>query len=188
MNFLYDIFTCFTHELVSEVTDTSETNYKSAGCFFTDGRYVLAGYQQNKLIPRISGIGGSKHNGETPVDTALRETIEELFDIDYIPTKLIEDIKMNVPPQSIFKNHTYRLITYNFTDIENILNIMNKHSMKSPLYYTFPTNFQELLFHRGVDGDSEISHLALLPFVDHTKSSTFVCPLLLSDMTLLLKK
>jgi hypothetical protein len=164
-----------------------ENHYKSAGCFFTDGRYVLTGYQQNKTIPHISGIGGAKEEGETPVDTALRETIEELFDIKYIPAEVLNDIKKNIEPKSITKNYTYYLFTYTFSDLDKLLKIANDHSMKSPLYDTFPTNFQELLFTRKIDKRSEISHLALLPFVAHSKPSSFVCPLLLSDMTLLLK-
>jgi hypothetical protein len=197
MDFLYKIATaCFTHQaLETEEPDESgemakggRCYYKSAGCFFTDGRYVLAGYQQNKTTPRISGIGGAKQDGESPADTAIRETIEELFNIDYIPTIVLTDIKINLPPQNVFKNHSYRLITYTFTDLDQLLKILNKHQMKSPLYNTFPTNFQELLFTRKIDKNSEISHLALLPFVDHAKHSSFVCPLLLSDMSLLIKK
>lgn len=193
MDYVYKLLkTCFAHEkLEKEESDTNsdtESRYKSAGCFFTDGRYVLAGYQQNKTVPRISGIGGAKHDGESPVETALRETIEELFNIDYIPQIVITDIKINIPPKNVFKNHSYRLVTYTFSDLDYLLKILNKHGMKSPLYNTFPTNFQDLLFNRKIDKRSEISHLALLPFVDHAKQSSFVCPLLLSDMSLLINK
>ena len=50
---------------------------------FTDGIRVLAG-RQNKS-GKIGGFGGKSHGGESRTETALRETIEELFGILDVP-------------------------------------------------------------------------------------------------------
>lgn len=162
--------------------------FKAAGCFFTDERYVLAGYQQTKSTPKLSGIGGAKLQGETPTQTALRETIEELFDIPTkrVPRGLIQELEANVPPRRIVQNNSYSLVCYTFEDLEAILVILGSRRLTSNLYDTFPRNLYELLFLRKIRKEAEISHLALLPFVEHAGRYPLVCPLLLADMKLLL--
>jgi hypothetical protein len=162
--------------------------FKAAGCFFTDEgeRYVLAGYQQTKTIPKLSGIGGAKLSGETPVQTALRETVEELFDIEKVPRCLLQELEVNVPPRRVVQNHSYQLVCYTFEDLELILMILASRGIKTTLYDTFPKTIHELLFQRKVRKEAEISHLALLPFVEHQGKNPLVCPLLLADMKLLL--
>jgi len=162
--------------------------FKAAGCFFTDDRYVLSGYQQTKATPKLSGIGGARLPGETPVQTALRETVEELFDVDTkeVPRGLLKELEVNVPPRRIVQNNSYQLICYTFEDLETILGILGSRKFTSSLYNTFPRNVYELLFLRKVRKEAEISHLALLPFVEHGGRNPLVCPLLLADMKLLL--
>ena len=54
-----------------------------AGIMFTDKNSVLAGYSSHKLA--ITGIGGKKKGDETAIQTAIRETVEELFELEEIP-------------------------------------------------------------------------------------------------------
>lgn len=192
--FYYDFLSpCFTEMTIRlpSVTPIEVSvlppKFKAAGCFFTDDRYVLAGYQQTKTLPKLSGIGGARMSGETPVQTALRETVEELFDIVKVPRSLLEELEVNVPPRRIVQNHSYQLVCYTFEDLEMILLILAERGLKTPLYDTFPRNIYELLFQRKVRKEAEISHLALLPFVEHSGRNPLVCPLLLADMKLLLE-
>jgi len=144
----------------------SKKRWDSAGCFFTDGRYFLAGYQDK--ISCISGIGGMKNTGEQPMYTAIRETIEELFDI-LVPSSIVLEI-MDVIYAKEIVNGTYILFVLSFDDLDTIISLLHNCNIISNLYDTFPKNVVELIFNRKVS-TSEISHLALLPLVKNLKIS-----------------
>lgn len=167
--------------------------YKAAGSVFTDGKLMLAGYQPKKRKPFISGIGGGRESGETYMDTAVRETLEELFEFKEIPEKLTEEIKTEVIPQRVIQSASYIMVVYTFEGLEQILHLVKKHSLNSPLYDFLPTTLMDLLFKRKLDISSEnlffkpeLSHLALLPLVRHPKSIPFVDAYFIEDMPLLL--
>lgn len=153
----------------------------SAGCFFTDGRLYLAGYQPMKKKPCISGIGGHMEEGETELQTAIRELIEELFEINPVPKSVQKDIEIYVAPQKIVRNLSYTIFQYSFNDLETILKLMKQYDLKSPLYNSFPLTVADLVFHRLSPTNTlpEISHLVILPFV---KNKNLICPFLLSDI------
>jgi hypothetical protein len=162
--------------------------YKAAGSVFTDGKLILAGYQPKKRKPFISGIGGGKEAGETYRDTALRETLEELFEFKQIPEKLKQEIHTSVIPDKLVQSNTYIMVVYNFQNLEKMLSIVKKYKMVSPLYDTIPTTLFDLLFKRKLDvGSPELSHLALLPLVKHSHSIPFVDAYFIEDMPLLLQ-
>ena len=138
-------------------------NYTSAGTIFTDGRLILAGYQPHKMY--ISGIGGSKKPHETYTETALREMLEELFEINKIPGPLISDIVNTVKPQKVLQNKQYVMLVYTFTDLDRILELLSKYDLSSRAYDTIPTTLLELLFSRKFHEKNEISHLCLLPLI-----------------------
>jgi hypothetical protein len=148
---------------INSVT-VSET-YKAAGTVFTDGKLILGGYQPHKKFPMISGIGGSKTTGETPPYTALRETLEELFDFKTVSTDLIDDILEFVPASHTEKHGSYIYFVYSFQDLEKILRLVKKHHLKSSLYKEFPDTVWKLVSNRSVDPSAEISHLCILPLV-----------------------
>jgi hypothetical protein len=172
----------------NELTDIE---YTAAGSVFTDGKIILAGYQPLKRSPTISGIGGKKEEGETYLETAIRETIEELFEVFDFPKTLITDIK-SVIPQRIIQNGKYIMIVYNFADLEEILKIVKKYKILSPLYDKVPMNLMDLIFTRKLVYSNpdpfwkpEISHLSLLPIVNH-KGIHFVDSGFIEDMPILL--
>lgn len=169
------------------------TKYKAAGSVFTDGKLILAGYQPKKRKPFISGIGGGKEASETYMDTAVRETLEELFEFKEIPEKLKQEIQTHVIPQRILQSGPYIMVVYTFDGLEEILKLVKKHNLNSPLYDFIPTTLLDLLFKRKLDISSnnlffkpEISHLCLLPLVQHSKSNPFVDAYFIEDMPLLL--
>jgi len=170
------------------------TTYTAAGCLFTDGKLVLAGYQPSKEIPCISGLGGSRKDGETVFQTAMRETIEELFDISDISTKLLEYIQRIIPGKYI-RNNTYIFIVYNFKDLESLLILLKNERKKSYLYKYSPTTLNELIFNREIIKKTddtcnipEISHLCLLPLVNHLDKTPFVDNYFISDLQLIKDK
>ena len=157
-------------------------SYKAAGVVFTDGQLILAGYQPLKATPFISGIGGSKDEGETYKETALREMVEELFETS-VPPALLAELKKcaSHSPRKVLRSHSYVRLVYTFEDLVDMLAVMKKH-IKSPLYATFPLTLMELLFQRRDKGKSEISHLCLLPVVKHESGTPFVVPYFVKEM------
>jgi hypothetical protein len=137
--------------------------YTSAGVFFTNDTLFLGGYQTINEDTFISGIGGTKEDGETYMDTALREMIEEIFDTVDVPKDLINTLKHRFPPRIIFQQYTYIIATYSFKDLEKMLKVISKFGLKSRLYDTIPTTLYELVLFRYPTKDSEITQFLLLP-------------------------
>jgi hypothetical protein len=101
--------------------------------------------------------------------TAIRETLEELFEFKNIPKAFIEEIMRTISPQRIMKNGTYVLIQYDFDDLVEILRLIKRKRMSSPIYKKIPDSLINLILTRIVDNNSEITHLALLPLVPQLK-------------------
>ena len=141
-----------------------------AGCLFTNGTHVLAGYQGT-----ISGIGGKAEEGEEPQTTALREMLEEIFGITF-------DIeKVRLAPQKIIVKNAYTIFVYSFDDLEEMCSIIKETGVVSPFYTKIPTTVWELVLKR-LPNDSEVRALCLLPVVDHPRHMPFVEPYFVSDI------
>jgi len=172
----------------------SPTTFTAAGVVFTDGRHILAGYQPKKKKPFLSGIGGGRDEGETFTMTAIREMIEELYEVSAIPKKtydpIYKEIVQRVIPNKIVQSGKYIMLVYTFKDLEKILKIAKRHGLTSPLYDTMPTTLMDLIFTRksyyGADKIPEISHFAILPVVRHPTEHPFVDPYFIEDMDKLL--
>ncbi len=171
----------------------NEDRFKAAGSVFTDGKLILAGYQPRKRKPFISGIGGGRESGETYMQTAMRETLEELFEFEKIPDIVYKEFQ-TVLPKKILQNGNYIMVVYDFKDLEDVLKIVSKHNLKSVLYDKLPLTLNELLFNRKLTPTTnnvfykpEISHLCLLPVVEHNKANPFVDAYFVEDMPLLMK-
>ena len=151
------------------------TDFLAAGTLFTNGTHVLAGYQKGYTSPSISGIGGKREGTETYMETALRETVEELFGLSVVPLDLLSRMKGLLEPRRIHKTGSYVLVIYNFNDLEKILELVKRDVKVSPLYKTLPKSISELLLDRTMPVENlpvvnlpvanlpEISHLCLLP-------------------------
>jgi hypothetical protein len=150
----------------------------NAGCLFTNGSHVLAGYQPNKQFPSINGIGG-KSEEDDPIVTALREFLEEVFGI-YDCVKGIAELR-TVVPRKILEQKRYITYIYDFNDLVKMLEIVSALGVSSPLYAIPPLSLVELLFTR-LAVKSEISHLCLIPLVQHG-THPFVEPYFLRDLS-----
>jgi hypothetical protein len=151
----------------------------NAGCLFTNGTHVLAGYQPNKQFPSINGIGGKPEEGEEPILTAIREFLEEVFGI-YDCVKGIAALR-TVVPRHVFEQKRYVTYIYDFNDLVKMLEIVSGLGVSSPLYLEFPRSLVDLLFTRLVV-KSEISHLCFLPLLQHG-THPFVEPYFLRDLS-----
>ena len=171
----------------AELKGDAEESYKAAGCVFKSAHHILAGYQPKKKTPYISGIGGKKEAHESFMDTALREMIEELLETTPTPA-LIQEIKVSIAPTKVVQNGSYILVLYTFESLSSILKLVKKHALHSPLYDTVPETLIELIFKRKVSSKSELSHLSILPLVEHDRKNPFVDPYFIKDMPILMKE
>jgi len=137
--------------------------FKAAGCIFTNKIHILAGYQPNKKTPYISGFGGARQANESFVETALRETIEELLDIKDVPYNLIDTIQHTIIPDYVINNKQYVTLVYSFDQLIEILVAAHCFIDHLEIYRKFPTNLDGLIIDRIIRPSAEITHLCLLP-------------------------
>ena len=134
-----------------------------AGILFTDGKFVLAGYSQHKSA--ITGIGGKAKIGETPTQTAVRETLEELFEFEEIPETLPRLLHAVLTFDNMMIRSGYSIFIMTFNDLDLIFRtMMFVSNLKSKVYDVVPTNLNQLLMDRKIIPDAEFSHLLLLPY------------------------
>jgi hypothetical protein len=163
---------------------TTRENFVSAGCIFTNKTHILAGYQPNKKTPYISGFGGKRIGDEDFRITAMRETLEELFDMKDIPIDLINHINDQIVPIKVIINGTHINLVMSFHHIIDILRYLRDYGINTCMYSNrFPYTISELIFERKANKTSEIKHLCILP-VDTILP---VDPLFVEDLNLLLK-
>ena len=147
----------------------------NAGCLFTNGSHVLGGYQKGA----IGGIGGKPKKGEEAHNTALREMLEEIFEIYDFP---IENVWL--PPKKIIAKRSYTIYVYGFDDLESICGILKGYGVVSPLYTEIPLSIWDIVLKRLPRVGAEISALCLLPVVKHG-SGPFVEPYFVGDIQML---
>jgi len=143
---------------------SKKNTVKGAGCLFTDGKYVIAGLQPFKKPVSISGLGGKTTVGESIIETALRETLEELFEMHIQPSSIIDELKM-IKPRAVYNVCGYTNHIYTFSDLLRFLETIYKNGYKSRLYAEFPLTIEDLVSKRLLIPECEISHLVLLPVV-----------------------
>jgi hypothetical protein len=157
-----------------------------AGCVFSNGRHVLAGYQPNKKRPCITGIGGHREGDEPYYFTAYRETIEEIYHVSSVPTPLLELLVTKLPPKAVHMQKDYVMLFFTLGDFHAFLKICKTQKLKSPLYDKMPKTLSNCILTRNHMPEAEISSLCLLPIVkDHKKPSNFVHHSFLEDMKLM---
>jgi hypothetical protein len=147
---------------------------KAAGLLFSDAIHVLGGWQPTKKTPIISGFGGSIKPEEDWQTAAVRETLEELFDIEKPPLELITQIKETLlSPSShlhICTSDNYTYATLYFSDLITILNLTSDSGIQSPIYPNgIPLTLSDLIFNRIFTPKSEVQQLVLLPVDQNIK-------------------
>jgi 8-oxo-dGTP pyrophosphatase MutT (NUDIX family) len=136
---------------------------------FTDGIRVLAGYQTK--LGKIGGFGGKSRSGESRIETALRETVEELFGITGdVPAELIAKLPRS---DDCIEYAEYTCFIYNFEDLQTFIRRAGRCINSSPLYSVFPATVWELIQNRMVSESVEVGELYLMPTDHYTMSRAF---------------
>lgn len=158
--------------------------FMGAGCVFADDKHILAGYQPHKGKPCISGIGGHAEAGETYLQTAYRETIEEIFHVSTIPSGLVDTLIRRMRPHDIRNKKGYVILRFTFQDLTLFLQLCKQAKLQTPLYTKFPLTLFDLIRLRKRDTHAELSTLCLLPIENHTNRMTqFVHPGFVHDIS-----
>jgi hypothetical protein len=144
---------------------TPPINYYAAGCAFCDEKHILGGLQPHKKRkPGISGIGGMKAQGDASyLDTAFRETLEEIYHVNSIPLSLLHTLKREMKPKNVVNSHGYVTLTFSFEDLEKFLKLAKKGGIRTTVYPKPPTTLTDLLRDRKLNTGAEIEILCLLP-------------------------
>jgi hypothetical protein len=185
MKFFRKIQKFFRKKSIRKIIYPEYANYKGAGCMFTDGKYILAGYQKKGRSSYISGIGGKIEDNESYIKTAIREMIEELFEVKNVPQKLIQKIEDTIKPYHIFRNRYYVNVVYSFENLLTILKIIRKGGIETSIYKYFPTTINELIFNRMDSTDAELTHICVLPLVKHDTDYDLIDLSFVTDMQIL---
>ena len=140
----------------------STQTYTAAGCIFTDGNVVLAGYQPRKKPAILTGLGGKREALELPQETAWREVLEELFEWAETPLHLVATL-CTLSPKKIIERGDYIQYVYSFDHLQHMLEIVAEEWPSfSPVYTSPPRTLHDLLLKRK-KADVEVTTLCLLP-------------------------
>jgi hypothetical protein len=120
------------------------------------------GYQPAKKM--ITGIGGKPLDGEQRLETAMRETVEELFGMS--PTRwLLNGLLGYYRNRRSVANESYTMYIFTFEDLVDFMAIVRGFMHASPYYTVFPNTLTDLILHRAAPSDAEITSLAIIPIV-----------------------
>ena len=152
--------TCHSTPIPQQIHYSTFPTYLAAGCLFTDGRMAIAGIQRRKGT--LSGLGGKREAADADwFDTAWRETAEELFGWDTLPSTLLATLRCHLQVEAVSSNSGYVMIRCSFRTLERFLAFCSGYT--SPFYERMPTTLTELLLERNLGAEGEIGGLALLP-------------------------
>ena len=138
--------------------------YKGAGCLFTDGKVSLAGYNHKKRF--IGGFGGKRELSDADyLDTAFRETIEELLEWE-VDADMLHKVRICMPKplKEVYNNkYSYVTIVYTFDTLKMFLGILDKMRIISKMYQKFPTTLEQLILGRYPLLNAEITTIGVMP-------------------------
>ena len=138
------------------------TPVRAAGIFFSDDRHVLSAYQRKNGRLIISGLGGKQEvTDPTLYYTAVRETLEELYDITP-SASLINQVIHALKPHVTIDVEGYANFYLSFDQLIAMMEMVAADTT-SPIYRTMPRTLTDLIQNRRPLPQSEISALALMP-------------------------
>lgn len=163
--------------------------FRGAGCMFVSQTYILGGYQSRKQFPTVSGLGGKPIENETPYHTAIRETVEELFEFPSLPTQLLEELQRTLVWKTHFRNNGFITYVFDIEQLDTLLHIIASYQLNSPLYDSSPYTLMDLVLKRRLGSlyTPEISHLVLVP-IAYAHKLSYLDPEYRCDIRLLMRK
>jgi hypothetical protein len=146
----------------------------------SDGRLVLAGVQIKNGQKILSGFGGKSQEGETEVQTAAREVLEEIFDINPSAFLIEYVVRLIRNKPFIRTSPDWCFFVCSFQDLFEIYCLIQQPNFT----YKSPEEFLAyLLLQRKPQANAEISYFCLLPAEEVPIDKGFLQDLLLAKPT-----
>ena len=156
-------------------------SFSAAGILFQHEAKFLSGW--NPSLGAWSGFGGKRRGIEYSIQTAIREVVEELFQVNPSADdiRVLEEI---LSPFDFEQNGDYVVFFMNVSSLFQISVFLEKKGYRSPLYSLFPTNVVDLVEKRILpEGNTyEVTHLCFLdasfsgaPIDHYFKSDLLLC-------------
>lgn len=137
--------------------------FVGAGIIAIERGYALAGMSSKHKF--FSGIGGKPEGDEEPIQTALREAVEEIFGIEPNPL-LLYDLYLTFHNNKIIERQQYHMVVMSFEDISKFVKVVKLNGTKSPFYNDIPESAIKLIMDRIPDDNSEVTELVFLNYKD----------------------
>jgi len=153
--------------------------YESAGCLFHDGTTFLAGFQRKQQ--RWTSFGGKKYHGETAFQTAIREVVEELFEIQ-ITQQTLGKFLYTIPFVFPVQDGNYIYYKYSYTIIFQIIKILENDGYTSSLYDEWPKNMVDLVTKRKKCLNCEIQYIQIFQAKDIVQGKLYFDKFFLMDL------
>jgi hypothetical protein len=136
-----------------------DKEYLGAGFIFYYNNTFLTGFSSHLKL--WSGFGGKvEKTDKSPLQTAIREVIEEIFGIN--PSEHIIRWINNIKVQQIINRHGYILYICHINELKWISAILIFFGEKSPYYKKLPSDITELLTERYAPADAEVPTIEFL--------------------------
>jgi hypothetical protein len=160
-----------------------EGEWHGAGILFTSHNTVLVGYKIVNDNWQISGFGGKRNEDETYYQTAIRETLEELYEVP-ITNEMIDYVVRRLEYTKVVNNNGYILIICKLSKITEFMLAAVHFMFDTPLYETLPYSATALIGERNDKFSSEFHYLGFMSTkLIVSKTGSVDCdPNLISDM------
>jgi hypothetical protein len=159
------------------------TDWHSAGILFISNNTALIGYKIINESWIVSGFGGKKEEGELYYQTAIRETLEELYEVP-ITKEVIEYVANRINVKKIVNNDGYVLMICETKQINKFILAGIHFVFDSLMYDSLPYSVLSLIGKRNEISDSEYPFIGFLPMsmILSDSSPLKIDPNLISDM------
>jgi len=152
-------YKCITKKKKSPKQKKFKKPQIGAGILFYYNNTILTGFSSHLKL--WSGFGGKvEKTDKSPLQTAIREVVEEVFGIN--PSEHIIRWIQNIKVQQIINRHGYTLHICHMNELKWISAILAFFGEKSPYYKQLPSDITELLTERHAPEDSEVPVIELL--------------------------
>jgi hypothetical protein len=160
-------------------------SYTAAGIFFTEKGQFLSGFQRKTR--QWTGFGGKKKNSENSLETAVRETVEELFEISLRQNEiqeLIFHLLLSQATPTTTQRGSYIFYTMKFDAIFTIIDFLFQNGMKTALYHpNYPSTMKGLIDDRWSSTKDEMEKIGLYRFSEIQELKNMFDPHFLADLT-----
>lgn len=160
-----------------------EGNWEGAGILFTSHNTILAGYKVIDDEWELSGFGGKKLENELYYQTAIRETLEEIYEVPVTPN-IVNYVASRLKITKVVNNNGYIVVIVSLNQFKHFMLAAINFNFDTPMYKELPTSSVELIGKRDNKFFSEFPYLGFVStkFIGSKNSPICVDRNLISDM------